>query len=120
MTEPWSVRLSDAAEDDWHKIVDWTHAKFGARQAAVYSSALESAVDALQSGPTTIGVRARTEIDRGLLCLAVRLKRRRARHAVFFRVSERACEIVVVRILHDAMDHLRHFGPPPVAREGDS
>ena len=109
----WSVRLSEAAERDVRDIAVWTHYTFGAAQAERYVDALSLTLDRLLHGPRVPGVRQHAEIDADLFSLRVRIKRRRGPHLIFFRVNQR--EIVVLRILHDAMDLDRH-----VAGEDDA
>jgi toxin ParE1/3/4 len=70
-------------------------------------------IEALQDGPRVVGTKIRDEIAAGLRSIPVKLNRRNARHSVFFRVSENAREIVVLRILHVAMDPARHVAVQP-------
>ncbi|MFM9863889.1 MAG: type II toxin-antitoxin system RelE/ParE family toxin [Micropepsaceae bacterium] len=98
----WSVRLSDLAERDVRDIAVWTHNTFGTVQAERYSDALSLTLERLLGGPHVAGVRERLEISKGLFSLRVRVKRRQGRHSIFFRVDQG--EILIVRILHDAMD----------------
>lgn len=109
-SHPWSVRLADAAERDFRDIYAWTADQFGADQAEVYADALSLTIDALRTGPRIIGAKMRDDVATGLCSLPVKVKRRRGRHHVFFRVAEQTREIVVLRILHDAMDPARHIG----------
>jgi toxin ParE1/3/4 len=103
----WSVRLSDLAARDIGDIAVWTHNTFGALQAERYADGLSLTIDRLLRGPRVAGVRQCSEISPGLFSLRVRVKQRRGRHLIFFRVDRR--EIVIVRILHDAMDFDRHL-----------
>lgn len=107
--KPWSVRLADAAGQDFRDIYGWTLGRFGATQAELYAAALSLTIDALRAGPLTVGARIRVDVAKGLWSLPVKVKRRRGRHHVYFRVAEGAREVVVVRILHDAMEPTRHI-----------
>ncbi len=95
------------------RIFGWMIEKFGTAQAEIYATALSSTIDALRAGPLTAGVRKRDDVAKGLRSLQVRVKRRGGRHQVYFRVAERAREIVVVRILHDAMEPARPHRAQP-------
>ena len=107
----WTVRLAAAAEADYRNIVDWTVEQFGDLQARIYADTLSAALIALAEGPTTVGVRERAEIGRGLFTLHVARDGHRGRHFVLFRVGpsgRRQRHIEVLRLLHDAMDLKSH------------
>ena len=105
----WSVRLTSPAEADFHNIIAWTLEQFGDRQAIIYAETLSSALDALTTGPTTVGVIERTDIGKGLFTLHVARSDRKGRHLVLFRVgADRERSIEVLRVLHDAMDMGSH------------
>jgi toxin ParE1/3/4 len=107
----WEVELSGAAEADLRQIVRWTARQFGSAQGTAYGQLLRDALRALEAGPNVIGVRRRDEIGAGYRTLHIARSRRRARHFILFRVvgSADARLIRVVRILHDAMDPMRHL-----------
>jgi len=109
--EFWSVRLTVAAEADFQNIIDWTLDHFGEKQARVYEDTVTAALDALTDGPTTVGVKERSEIAKGLFTVHIARGNRRGRHFVLFRVADkgRARTIEVLRLLHDAMDLGRHI-----------
>ena len=109
--EFWSVRLTVAAEADFQNIIDWTLDRFGDKQARVYEDTVTAALDALTDGPTTVGVKERPEIAKGLFTFHIARGSRRGRHFVLFRVADkgRARTIEVLRLLHDAMDLARHI-----------
>ena len=109
----WSIRLAQAAERDFREIYEWTVSRFGTAQAEIYENAMVLTIEALQGGPMVVGVKVRDEIAAGLLSIQVRIERRKGRHFVFFRVSGTAREIVVLRILHVAMDPARHVTGQP-------
>lgn len=106
----WTVRLTATAEADYRNILDWTMEQFGDLQARVYADTLSAALVALAEGPTTVGVRERAEISRGLFTLHVARDGRNGRHFVLFRVGPSAGgrHIEVLRLLHDAMDLKLH------------
>jgi toxin ParE1/3/4 len=107
----WTVRLAAAAEADYRNIVDWTVEQFGDLQARNYADTLSAALITPAEGPTTVGVRERAEIGRGLYTLHVARDGHRGRHFVLFRVGpsgRRQRHIEVLRLLHDAMDLKLH------------
>ena len=109
MTKPegiWSVRLTATAEADIQNILAWTLEHFGDRQARLHAETLSDALEALTAGPTTIGVKERTDIAKSLFALHVARAGRKGRHFVLFRVQadRQRRWIEVLRLLHDAMD----------------
>lgn len=109
----WTVRLSTAAEADFEHIIQWTSEHFDDAQAIVYAETLSLALAALTEGPAIVGAKARDEILKGLFSLHVARQGRRGRHFIMFRLAPRGSGnvIEVLRLLHDAMDLPRHFGP---------
>lgn len=107
----WTVRLTATAEADFRKIIDWTLGQFGDQQAFVYADTIVAALGALSDGPTTVGVKERPEIGKGLFTLHVARGNRRGRHFISFRVADkgRSRTIEVLRLLHDVMDLERHI-----------
>ena len=114
----WTVRLSASAETDLQNILEWTLAQFGAAQVRNCAETLSAALETLTYGPAIAGVRARDDIANGLFTLHVARLGRKGRHFLLFRAGkdEAAKVIDVLRILHDAMDLLRHL-PPQNERE---
>jgi toxin ParE1/3/4 len=104
--ELWTVRLGAAAKADFRDIIQWTLDRFGERPAIVYRDTLVAALEALADGPTTMGVKERPDIAKGLFTLHIAREGRRGRHLVLFRVAAkgRPRRIEVLRLLHDAMD----------------
>ena len=102
----WEVRLGSEAGRDLVRIVRRTRETFGLRQADVYAETLRAALMALEDGPDISGSKARDDIRPGYRILHVARGRRRGRHFVMYRAGDGV--IVVLRILHDAMDLARH------------
>jgi toxin ParE1/3/4 len=109
--ELWTVSLTTAAQADFRAIIDWTVDQLGDKQALVYENTIAAAPEALSDGPTTIGIRERADIGKGLFTLHVARGNRRGRQFVLFRVADRGRTrtIEVLRLLHDAMDFDRHI-----------
>ena len=106
----WAVRLSAAAENDFQGIIEWTIEHFGETQALVYAETLALALEALAEGPSLADAKQRDEILKGLCSFHVARRGRKGRHIIMFRVATRGGNIVeVLRVLHDSMDHPRHF-----------
>ena len=114
----WAVRIAAAAEVDFQGIVRWTLEHFGEAQARLYAETLSAALEALNGGPTVVGVKARNDIAKGLFTLHVARRGRKGRHFVLFRIGRvQGGEVIeVLRLLHDAMDLPRHLPPPDEAR----
>jgi toxin ParE1/3/4 len=105
----WKVQLSTAAGADLQDIVKWTTKQFGVRQARSYAETISAALQALSSGPTITGVKARDDISKGIHALHVAREGHKGRHFLLFRVSKDRPTIEVLRLLHDAMDLPRHL-----------
>lgn len=105
----WSVRFTAAAERDIRDISQWTQSKFGPLRAEAYAAAIEAAVATLESGPKLAGVRQSGDIAAGLFSLRIKIKRRKGRHLLYFRVAVATHDLIIVRVLHDAMDPGRHI-----------
>lgn len=99
------VRLTREADSRLDEIFDWTFDRFGPRQAERYQTKLKAAFDRLAEG-TLRGRSARVEFGEGMPegLLFVRVER----HVVLF--VETAEEVVVVDVLHGAMDLPRRVG----------
>jgi toxin ParE1/3/4 len=107
---PWQIRLGAEAEKDFARILTYTKARFGHQQAEVYKATLLEALAALGEGPNILGSVARDEILPNLRTLHVARRGRRGRHFIMYRAGQRNV-IDIIRILHDAMDLLRHIPP---------
>jgi toxin ParE1/3/4 len=105
-SDHWTVRLSDTAEADYDEILRWTARRFGVVQAASYGNLIAAVLARLERGPNIAAVQRRDEVGAGLRTLHVG---RRGRHIILFRISsDLELAIDVLRILHDAMDLVRH------------
>lgn len=116
-TKAWTIRLTDAAAEDFKSIIRWTIGQFGEQQARVHTETLSAALRDLRFGPTLAGVRVRDDIANGILTLHLARRGRKARHFVMFRIAAHQAHVVeVLRLLHDAMDPPRHL-PPLIENE---
>jgi len=104
------VRLTAAAEADFHAIVRWSAQQFADRQARIDATTISRALEALVDGPDQIGVRLSPDIGMGLMTLHVARTGRKGRHFVLFRQGTGPAShgLEVLRMLHDAMDLPQH------------
>lgn len=114
----WTIRIAAAAIADLEDIVDWTAERFGESQSRDYATLLNDTISALVDGPDTLGIRARPEIGRGLFTLHAGRGTRRTRHVILFRTRHEpdGALVEILRVLHDAMDLVRHV--PPADEKG--
>lgn len=119
MKQRWTIRLAEAAGQDYQAILRWTVENFGRAQARTYAKTLNSALQDLAQGPDVIGARLREDIGPDIHTLHVARHGRKGRHFVVFRISPSpdASIIEVLRLLHDSMDLPRHL---PAANETDA
>ncbi|WP_299437298.1 type II toxin-antitoxin system RelE/ParE family toxin [uncultured Rhodospira sp.] len=106
----WIVRPTKKADKDFADILYWTLRQFGKAQATAYRQTIESALEALQGGPTVPGIRRLDGVSGGLMTLHVARQGRKGRHLIVFRVAPNTDHptLDILRILHDAMDLPRH------------
>lgn len=93
------LELTEIARADLQSIRRYSHREWGAQRTALYMSALSAVMKGLVAG---------TMLSRDCHDLRPRLRLAASgRHCVFF--EEDASQILVVRVLHDRMDHRRHL-----------
>ena len=108
MSSHWHVQQTEEALKDLFDIVHWTTQNFSERQADIYSETLALALEALQAGPNTLGVKKRDDLGAGIHSLHVARNGRKGRHFILFRIAE-PHTIEVLRVLHDSMDLDTHL-----------
>ncbi|ENW93599.1 type II toxin-antitoxin system RelE/ParE family toxin [Acinetobacter sp. NIPH 298] len=92
-------KLSHLAVEDFTAIYEYTLLNFGVIQADKYTEHLESTLQLLSTSPLI-----------GYECLEIASGIRRhdhQHHAIFYRKREQ--DILVIRILHQQMNHIKHF-----------
>jgi toxin ParE1/3/4 len=104
----WRIRLGAEAEKDFAHILKYTKDNFGQRQVEIYQSMLLETLALLENGPDVPGSAARDEILNGLRTVHVARRGHRGRHFIMYRAADDQV-IEVLRILHDAMDLVRHI-----------
>ena len=94
-------KLSELAAEDFAGIYEYSLLNFGLQQAEHYTEDLESALLLLSESP-------RMGRDASNILAGVR-RHEFENHSIFYR--ERASDILILRILHQNMDVIRHqFG----------
>jgi toxin ParE1/3/4 len=111
--QPWDIALTARAEADIQEISAWTEEKFGPDQAETYAAIINVTILELKDGPNPVGARPLDDILPGLKLVHVARHGHHGRHFVVFRaMRDRDRTIVVLRILHDQMDIVRHLPTP--------
>ena len=91
-------KLSDLAAEDFAAIYEYTLLNFGLDQAEDYTDSLESVLKLLAQSP---------KMGRDASDLLAGVRRHEFEsHSIFYR--ERATGILVLRVLHQNMDVIRH------------
>ncbi len=110
-------RLSEAAQGDVLDILAWTDAQFGEAARLRYESLIIAALRDLARQPDSPGGLARPELGAGVRSWHLKLSREqvnpgvgvvhRPRHFLVYRLEPGL--VVVGRVLHDAMELVRHL-----------
>lgn len=91
-------KLTERAADDFAGIYDYTFLTFGEAQADRYTTALEAFFGTLAGMP---------DAGRDYPAIPGVMRIEFQRHAIFY--TARDADILIVRILHQQMDHKRHL-----------
>jgi len=115
------LRLAAPASDDIADLLDWSFGNFGPAGRRRYEALIVAALQDVARDGRPLGAQARPELGRGILVYHPRHSRRRARstdgivrnprHFIVYRVPGPDL-VVILRVLHDAMDLARHLGTP--------
>lgn len=112
-------RLTEIAAEDVARILEESALQFGPVQQEAYAGLLETALAKVVADPGRPGSRDRSDLAPGLRSFHVELAARRrgaASHIVYdlpARPGENG-DVIVVRVVHEAMDPVRHIpGDPP-------
>jgi toxin ParE1/3/4 len=113
--------LAPAARCDLINILAWSEERHGAAARARYGHLIATALRDLARDPHRPGSRELTSKRPGLLVYHVRHSRERARgadggvrdprHFILYRTSAQL--VTILRVLHDAMDLVRHLPEGP-------
>ncbi|MGL5388761.1 MAG: type II toxin-antitoxin system RelE/ParE family toxin [Enterobacterales bacterium] len=90
-------KLTKRAEDDFIGIYDYTFLNFGEAQADYYTDALEAFLKMLAETP---------RIGRDYLAVPGVMRIEFQRHTIFYTIRD--TDILIARILHQQMNHIRH------------
>ena len=91
-------KLTYQAADDFAGIYDYTLLKFGEAQADNYTDALEAFFETLAGMP---------DMERDYDAVPSVMRIEFQQHAIFYTVRD--THILIVRILHQQMNHKRHL-----------
>lgn len=113
MSQGRSVRLAVGARRDIAGILDQTVERFGVRQHATYAALLRSAIGLVAENPARPGSRDQSDLVPDMRSFPVGLaaKRRGASPYILFYMPDGSAGggILVVRVLHQAMDPRGHL-----------
>ncbi len=99
-----ALRLTRQARRDFDDILLATAQTWGQDQADAYEEAIDRAFQDLQAHP--LQGRSRDDLAAGCCSRVVE------RHVIFYVYAEAESSIVVLRILHQRQDAIRHVQPP--------
>lgn len=112
---PRRLRLSDEANDDVDGIWHYTVTMYGFEQASNYIVLLRQAFLDIEENPERPSSRRHPELGPRVRSYRIELSKDRsgtgiktARHIVFYTLQHEDL-VLVVRILHDQMDPLKHL-----------
>lgn len=105
---PWRIQTTKAADRDFARILRDSEQKFGRAQAEIYQRTLRAAFDELEGGPEVLGSQSKAAVRPGLRTLHVARNNCSGRHMLVY-AAQKHNVILVLRILHDAMDLARHI-----------
>jgi toxin ParE1/3/4 len=100
------VIRSPRAKRDIVEVLEHTKGRWGVDQAREYAELIHDALVAIASDPQC--GKARDDIRPGVRALHIGQRGRPARHILFYRTNATGT-VEVVRLLHDAMDFMRHL-----------
>ncbi len=96
---------SPRSKRDVREVIAFTLERWGESQARVYGQLIKAALDAVAADPS----RGRSLKGRpDILAFPIRRGGQPARHALFYRIQADGT-VVVLRLLHDAMDVAQHL-----------
>jgi toxin ParE1/3/4 len=101
----WAVTVTGPARSDIAAALAWTRDTFGPAQTDLYRDKITEALKRLRAGPDLPSTSALATIAPGIRRLALRPP---ARHVLIYRAVEER-RILVLRLLHAAMDLPRHL-----------
>jgi toxin ParE1/3/4 len=110
-----SCRLTEAAASDISQILRETTRQFGSVQRRRYAALIMRAIELAADRPDRPGSRSREELAAGLRSFHIEMAARRrgaGAHVVYYlreRLEDGHDGIVVVRVLHERMEPLRHL-----------
>lgn len=108
------LRITGSAKQDISRILRWSKEHFGPEASRRYQSLIERALTTIVSEAPPPGARETPDLGAGIHLYHLRHIRghaRNPRHVVIYRYGHNA--IIVLRLLHDAMDLPAHVIDDP-------
>lgn len=120
-----SIVLTLQARDDIADILDYSAERFGLAARRRYESLLQTGLRDLATDPARAGSHARPEFTGEVRTYHLRHSRRRRsaaptspRHMIVYRLPA-PDELLILRVLHDAMELTRHLPETPSSEDRD-
>jgi toxin ParE1/3/4 len=120
------LAFTSTAEQDLADIFDHTAEQFGAASRRRYEALIATALEDLRRDPLRIGTKDRAELGEGVRTYHIRHSRERGlkpdrrvrspRHILVYQLPD-PNSLLVLRVLHEAMDLARHL--PTRSREDE-
>ncbi|QDU71841.1 type II toxin-antitoxin system RelE/ParE family toxin [Mucisphaera calidilacus] len=104
----WRVEVTSQARADIKAVLRYTLDRFGPNQVRYYRVAIDDSLKHLETDPVSVPAKPLTPPLPSIRQLPVRLRGRSGRHALIYRLDEVARVVIVLRLLHRAMDLGRH------------
>lgn len=115
-----SLRFAAPAIEDMAGLLRWSRETFGAMAGKRYQTLLQAALEDVALDPSRPSSRLRPDLGDGIRLYHLSASRNRAeladglvrnpRHFIVYRAAGDDL-VLVLRVLHDAMDIARHLGP---------
>lgn len=110
----YAVVLTDPADRDFLRIMDWSAEQFGYAAADRYEVLIRRALTDIGENPFRPGARQRPELQKGIYAYHLGSSRERVsgervktpRHFMLYRIV--SLRVEVLRILHDSRDLAQH------------
>lgn len=110
-----NYRLTEAADDDIVDILRETTRQFGPLQRKRYAALIERAIEMVAEAPECPGSRQREDLAAGVRSFHIEIaagRRGAASHVIYYlcgRLDDGRDGVIVVRLLHERMEPLRHL-----------
>ncbi|MFS2013702.1 type II toxin-antitoxin system RelE/ParE family toxin [Azospirillum sp. CT11-132] len=119
-----AYRVTDAAKRDFRMVLKETLERFGTHQRETYRRLIAKAVTMVAEDPCRGGSRDRGSVFPSLRAFhleTVAGRRGAAAHMLYYAVERPpggAARVVILRLLHESMEPVRHFAAEPDSATG--